>query len=239
MLCHPGQGYHCTRRTTVAFPSFGPIILPCPLSVFQAQTRSTSPSPRNLGMTPESLLFVSCKQRPSPRSWAKRTKSRRATRLSSISLLEDSVKLPPSLLGRHCCWHDIDGCQGGELAKIHGGDRIILYTKEKTVASSGSTFNRRVRVEARRSAIKPSTAQDERSGHPAFPPRHVCPSHLKPLFSVTLLPTPAKSPPVCHRFHRIRSPLLPLSYYHSFLQFTRLPRPPLLDSCRQRIQDVR
>jgi len=37
------------------------------------------------------------------------------------------------MLRRHCRWHDVDGCQGGELAKTHGGDRIILYNKEKTV----------------------------------------------------------------------------------------------------------
>ena len=97
----------------------------------------------------------------------------------------------------------------------------------------GQAVDGPVRVETGGSVINPSTAQDERNGHPAFPPRRVFPSRFKSLFSVTLFPTPTKWPTARHKFHRIRSPILPLPYCHSIPQLTRLPRPPLPGLCRQ------
>jgi len=95
----------------------------------------------------------------------------------------------------------------------------------------GQAVDGPVRVETGGSVINPSTAQDERNGHPAFPPRRVFPSRFKSLFSVTLFPTPTKWPTARHKFHRIRSPILPPTV--TIPQLTRLPRPPLPGLCRQ------
>ena len=57
-------------------------------------------------------------------------------------------------------------------------------------------------------SINSSAAQDERNGHPAFLSLHVCPSHFKPLSSVTLFPSSMKLSPAYRRFHHIRFPLL-------------------------------
>jgi len=55
-------------------------------------------------------------------------------------------------------------------------------------------------------SINSSTAQDGRNGHPAFLPLHVCPSHFKPLSSVTLFPSSMKLSPAYRRFRHIRFP---------------------------------
>jgi len=96
----------------------------------------------------------------------------------------------------------------------HLSSRRVRHHVGQAVARR-STSSHRIRVETRGSVINPSIAQDERNGRLAFPPRHVCPSHSKPFFLVTLFPPPTKSPTARHKFHRIRShisPILPPLY---------------------------
>jgi len=69
-------------------------------------------------------------------------------------------------------------------------------------------------------SINSSTAQDKRSGHPAFLPLHVCPSHFKPLSSVPRFLSSTKLSPTYRRFRYIQFPLLPLP----------LPLNPTIDS---------